>query len=154
MCAPFHSHATLLAHPPPLHACRGALSPIPGSLSHPHFGAPTLLFAHHPACTSSPLHTRRGTLSPFCTPTLVHPPFCTLLFMRGSPTWVVPHLTCMPFACMQEHHGDGVGCTIPYSMCPLPLHVTLPLACIPPILLHPRHACKGEGHMGGAEWGA
>src|SRR6266702_1080150 len=106
-----------------------------------------------PLCMHVGVHCHPSP-APFRTPALVCPPFCTLPFMRSSPTWVAPCLTCMPFACTWGHHGDGAGCTIPHSMCPLPLRVTLPLARIPPILLRPWHAHKGEGRTGRAEWGA
>src|SRR6266702_3355057 len=149
-CAPpFCLHAALLAHSPPLHAHGGALLPITGSLSCLRFGAPTLPFACHPhlGCMLPRLHTLPLACTQGCTVTLSHPHFGvpTHPFVRGSPAWVAPHFTCMPFAHMRGHHGDGVGCTILHSMCPLPLRVTLPLACILPSSCDSSLCARGVG---------
>ncbi len=145
MHAPSCLPVTLLTHPLPLHACGGTLSPVAGSFSHPHFGAPTLPFAHCPTHTPSPLACMQGH-----TITLLHPHFGapTLPFACSSPAWVAPCLTHMPFVCTRGHHSDGAGCTIPCPMCPLPLHMTLPFVHVLPVLLHPQHAHKGRGHAG------
>ncbi len=118
-----------ISAPPHLHTlslCKHAgahchLSPAPfrtPALVHPPFCLPaapprlhTTMLTHPPPCTHAG-----------CTVTLSHPCFGapTLLFACSSPTWVAPHLTRMPFA------------------------------CIPPVLLRPWHECKERGCAGGA----
>src|SRR6266702_4423242 len=149
ICAWPHSHTLPLCthvgahcHLLPVPFCSPALVCSPF-----HLPAAPARVAHGPTCTPSPLHACRGTASPFHTPALVHP---THPFTCGSPAWVAPHLICMPFARTRGHYDDSAGCTIPHSVCPLPLRATLPLAHIPPVLLCPWHVHKGGGHAGGA----
>src|SRR6266702_949518 len=59
--------------------------------------APLLWCAHHPTRTPSPLHAHGGTLSPFCTPALVCPPFC--LHAAPPPGWCPTLLACPLHAC-------------------------------------------------------
>ncbi len=49
-----------------------------------------------PLAHTPPLHACGGALLPLSCPHFGAP---TLLFTRGSPTWVMPHLAHMPFAC-------------------------------------------------------
>ncbi len=142
-------HATPLAHSPPLHARRGALLPVTGSLSCPRFGVPALPFAccPRPGCMPPRSHTLPLARTRGRTVALSHPR-CgapTHPFTCGSPAWVVPRPACMPFARMRGHHGDGAGCTILRFVCPLPLRATLPLARIPPSSCAPGMHAKGEG---------
>ncbi len=113
--APFRLHAAPLAHFARTWGrtvtCHGLLFAPLLWCTHPSICPPPRL-----GCTLLRSHTLPLACTQGRTITLSHPHFGApaLLFVCGSPTWVVPHLARMPFA------------------------------CVPPVLLHPTACVQRE----------
>jgi len=146
VCAPFHSRAAPLAHPPPLHAhgVRRHLLPAPfctPALVRPPFRSRTAPLAHLACTRGCTVACRRLPFAPcFGAPILP--------FTWGSPTWVAPRLVRMPFAHTWGHHGDSAALTFLRG-----LHH--PSVCVPPPLARKGGGVRAGrgGAVGCVNWG-
>jgi len=151
VCAPFCSHAALLAHPPPLHAHGVRRRPLPApfctpALVCPPFCSRTAPLAHLACMQGCTVTHRRLPFAPrFGAPILP--------FTWGSPAWVVPRLVCMPFVHTWGHHSDGAALTFCHGLHRPSVHVPPPLARKGGGVWAGRGRVVGCGNWGGGGWG-